>query len=336
MLLVRSRRRPGMTTESSPDGASLGAASLGSNLGDGVCAYTSARESDCWLASQGARRLPAASNTLEDCLRFCAGCPKCNFVSFSDREAECGWFAQCAPLTRDAVTRRLGFRTARLLAHESDRWRDARRTGAASMAQAVEEMGLRLQPADRDEPRMPLTPSTSRCTGEEYVAARRRQSSAACARPPRWPAAVPSVRLALEHGQREWVEVEVGSATIARQTAIYWVTPKVAHTTIARLLQRTAVPRATDVGWPRRRQSRTRLHGPQRRVGRSRCGVIAEQLGAAAGGHSSSPLCEIRWTISSPRLARCAGAWPPMGRACSGTAARMASPTPRRCCSTSG
>ena len=99
------------------------------------------------------------------------------------------------------------------------------------MAQAVEEMGLRLQPADRDEPRMPLTPSTSRCTGEELQAA-------ACARLPRWPAAVPSVRLALEHGQREWVEVEVGSSTIARQTAIYWVTPKVAHTTIARLLQR--------------------------------------------------------------------------------------------------
>ena len=51
---------------------------------------------------------------------------------------------------------------------------------------------------------------------------------------PTWPAAVAQTRDALERGMREWVEVE----TTNNARAIYWITPKAAHTTIVHRLGR--------------------------------------------------------------------------------------------------
>ena len=50
----------------------------------------------------------------------------------------------------------------------------------------------------------------------------------------KWPHASQTVRTTLEQGMREWVEFEVGEGG---RRALYWITPKSAHTTIMRLLR---------------------------------------------------------------------------------------------------
>ena len=61
--------------------------------GVGYCALTIAR-GDCWLGDSGT--LHENVSSLQSCKRECKhACPRCAFVSWSARNQDCSWYAQC-------------------------------------------------------------------------------------------------------------------------------------------------------------------------------------------------------------------------------------------------
>ena len=48
--------------------------------------------SDCWLGVEGSF---AKTTTMASCLRRCAGCARCRYVSFSKQRQDCSWYSQC-------------------------------------------------------------------------------------------------------------------------------------------------------------------------------------------------------------------------------------------------
>ena len=71
----------------------------------GTCAVTEFGASDCRVDSQGAWVVRGA---LADCVRHCACCERCRFISFSKANADCSWFSECdtsALLTSDEAGR---------------------------------------------------------------------------------------------------------------------------------------------------------------------------------------------------------------------------------------
>ena len=81
------------------------AASNGSALAEpkvGACATTSAGEGDCqrgwwgsWRASDYGITLRGAKGQAA-CLSLCQQCTRCAYISWSEKEDECAWYAQCA------------------------------------------------------------------------------------------------------------------------------------------------------------------------------------------------------------------------------------------------
>ena len=84
----------------------------------GYCDVTRLHASDCTAGDQGAWRLSPSNSSgwavaLHACHDLCNACARCNFISASLLEAECGWFNAC-DLANLRKTSRAEWRTVRI------------------------------------------------------------------------------------------------------------------------------------------------------------------------------------------------------------------------------
>ena len=61
----------------------------------GYCAATQFGASDCSNGESGAWQITGPAASLSTCIRMCACCERCRFVSFSGSFGDCSWHSQC-------------------------------------------------------------------------------------------------------------------------------------------------------------------------------------------------------------------------------------------------